>query len=136
MNGERCALSQIIVGVQDLDAATDRFAAMGFDVLDGGLHPGVGTANRVIPLGAEYIELLGVVSRDEANDSEYGRSLLRATADGDRLVRWSLRTDAIDRVAARLAIGVEHRKRLRPDGELLTCPPAEVLPMAQRYFLF
>jgi hypothetical protein len=120
MNGERCALSQIIVGVQDLDAATDRFAAMGFDVLDGGLHPGVGTANRVIPLGAEYIELLGVVSRDEANDSEYGRSLLRATADGDRLVRWSLRTDAIDRVAARLAIGVEHRKRLRPDGELLT----------------
>jgi urease subunit alpha len=22
------------------------------------------------------------------------------------------------------------------DGELLTCPPAEVLPMAQRYFLF
>ncbi len=25
---------------------------------------------------------------------------------------------------------------VRADGELLTCPPAEVLPMAQRYFLF
>ncbi len=25
---------------------------------------------------------------------------------------------------------------VRADGELLTCPPAETLPMAQRYFLF
>jgi len=25
---------------------------------------------------------------------------------------------------------------VRADGKLLTCEPAEVLPMAQRYFLF
>jgi urease subunit alpha len=25
---------------------------------------------------------------------------------------------------------------VRADGELLTCEPAEVLPMAQRYFMF
>ena len=25
---------------------------------------------------------------------------------------------------------------VRADGELLTCEPAEILPMAQRYFLF
>jgi urease subunit alpha len=25
---------------------------------------------------------------------------------------------------------------VRADGELLTCDPAEVLPMAQRYFLY
>jgi urease subunit alpha len=25
---------------------------------------------------------------------------------------------------------------VRADGELLTCAPADVLPMAQRYFLF
>jgi hypothetical protein len=37
-------LSQIIFGVNDLDAATSRFRALGFDVLDGGVHPGVGTA--------------------------------------------------------------------------------------------
>jgi urease alpha subunit len=28
------------------------------------------------------------------------------------------------------------RARRGADGELLTCAPAEVLPMAQRYFLF
>ncbi len=113
-------LSQIIVGVKNLDTAADRFRTMGFDVLDGGVHPGVGTANRVIPLGAQYIELLAVVSPAEARQNEYGRSLLRATADGDRLVRWSLRTEEIDEVARRLGISVERRRRERPDGELLT----------------
>ena len=122
-------LSQIIFGVTDLDAATARFRAMGFDVRDGGVHPGVGTANRVIPLGAQYLELLGVVSPELARESEYGRSLLTAIADGDRLVRWSLKTDAIEDVAVRLGISVEHRKRLRPDGVLLTWRAAG-LPLA------
>jgi hypothetical protein len=113
-------LSQIIVGVRDLDAATDRFRSLGFDVLDGGHHPGVGTANRVIPLGGQYIELLGVVSPAQAQESEYGRALMRATENGDRLVRWSLRTDAIDDVGRRLGVAVERRSRARPDGALLT----------------
>jgi hypothetical protein len=113
-------LSQVILGVIDLETATARFQALGFDVLDGGVHPGVGTANRVIPLGAQYIELLGVVDPRQAREHEYGRSLLRAIANGDRLVRWSLRTDAIVDVAARLGLAVEARNRRRPDGALLT----------------
>jgi hypothetical protein len=120
MSSVRPVLSQIIFGVTDLDAASDRFRALGFDVLDGGVHPGVGTANRVIPLGDQYLELLGVVSPELARESEYGRSLLRAIAAGDRLVRWSLRTRAIDAIAQRLGVVVEHRKRVRPDGELLS----------------
>jgi hypothetical protein len=114
------SLSQVIVGVVDLDAATKRLRELGFDVLDGGIHPGIGTANRVIPLGDEYLELLGVVSPSEARENHFGRSLLRAISDGDRLVRWSLRTDAIDEVAARLGISIESRRRQRPDGETLT----------------
>jgi hypothetical protein len=113
-------LGQVIFGVRDLDAASDRFTAMGFEVLDGGIHPGVGTANRIIPLGSAYLELLGVVDVGEAGASGYGRALLAATADGDRLVRWSLRTDAIDEVAARLGLTVEPRRRHRPDGVELT----------------
>lgn len=114
------ALSQIIFGVRDLDVATRRFETLGFEVLDGGVHPGVGTANRVIPLGAQYLELLGVVDEQRAEHSEYGRSLIAATATGDRLVRWSLRTDTIDAVAERLGLAVEARRRERPDGHLLT----------------
>ncbi len=29
-----------------------------------------------------------------------------------------------------------HTYSVRADGQLLTCEPAKVLPMAQRYFLF
>ena len=39
--------------------------------------------------------------------------------------------------AARPAIEVDSETyAVRADGRLLTCEPAEVLPMAQRYFLF
>ena len=66
--------------IADAVSTTARFRAMGFDVLDGGVHPAVGTANRVIPLGTQYLELLGVVAPELARESEYGRSLLRAIA--------------------------------------------------------
>lgn len=113
-------LSQIIFGVRNLDAATRRFERMGLSVLDGGRHPGVGTANRVIPLGRQYVELLGVVDEQEAQTTEYGRSLLARTRDRDRLVRWSLRTDDIESVARRLGLAVQQRSRVRPDGVRLT----------------
>ena len=119
-------IGQVILGVGDLDAATQRFVALGFEVVDGGVHPGLGTANRVVPLGDTYLELLGVVDRDQASDSPYGRSLLERTADGDRLVRWSIRTYEIERVGQRLGLEPEHRQRLRPDGTLLTWQAAGI----------
>lgn len=113
-------LGQVILGVRDLDAATRRLAALGFEVLDGGVHPGLGTANRIIPLGRQYLELLGVVDATLAATQWYGQALLARIADGDRLVRWSLRTDRIEAVAAGLGLVPERRQRMRPDGRLLT----------------
>ena len=105
------SLSQIIFGVNDLDAATHRFRAMGFDVLDGGVHPGVGTANRIIPLGAQYIELLGVVAPDLARESEYGRSLLRCDC-GRRSAGALVAAHGRDRRSScAVGITVEPRKR-------------------------
>jgi hypothetical protein len=113
-------LSQIIYGVRDLAAATARIAARGLMVLDGGRHPGLGTANRIVPLGRAYFEILGVVDEAEARANPYGAALLRQIVAGDRLVRWSLRTDALDRVAAERGLVPEIRSRRRPDGSLLT----------------
>ena len=113
-------LGQVILGVRDLDAATRRMEALGFTVLDGGVHPGLGTANRVIPLGRQYLELLGVVDRGLAEAQWYGQALLARIAGGDRLVRWSLRTDQIETVAGRLGLVPERRRRIRPDGRPLT----------------
>jgi Glyoxalase-like domain len=54
-------LSQIILGVNDLEDATTRLRRGGLEVIDGGVHPGIGTANRIVPLGGQYLQLLGVV---------------------------------------------------------------------------
>jgi len=113
-------IGQVILGTRDLDAAAATLAADGFTVLDGGVHPGLGTANRIVPLGNAYLEVLGVIDEAEARAQEYGRALLRETGAGDRLVRWSIRTEAIERDATRLGLTPEHRSRRRPDGSLLT----------------
>jgi hypothetical protein len=118
MNG--VTIGQVIVGVRDLERATRRFERMGLCVVDGGVHPGVGTANRVIPLGSSYLELLGVVDHEQASSTPFGQSLLRRTVDADRLVRWSIRTDSIGPVCARLGLTAEQRRRVRPDGSVLT----------------
>ncbi|HKZ05246.1 MAG TPA: VOC family protein [Methylomirabilota bacterium] len=113
-------LGQVVFGVRDLEAATRRMEGLGFTVLDGGVHPGLGTANRIVPLGRQYLELLGVVDERLAAASWYGRALLARVAGADRLVRWSLRTDAIDAVAAEQGLTPERRQRIRPDGRLLS----------------
>ena len=113
-------LGQVILGVRDLDTATRRMEALGFTVLDGGVHPGLGTANRIIPLGRQYLELLGVVDRALAEAQWYGQALLSRIADGDRFVRWSLRTDDIDTVAGVHGLVPERRRRIRPDGRPLS----------------
>ena len=71
-------LSQVILAVPHLGEAKQRFEDLGFTVLDGGRHPGLGTANCIIPLGRDYIELLGVVDEREASRTAYGLASLRA----------------------------------------------------------
>ena len=124
-------LSQVILGVRDLDAATRRMEALGLTVLDGGVHPGVGTANRVVPLGRQYLELLGVVDEAEAQAGWYGRALQAAIAGGDRFVRWSLRTDRIGEIASRLGLAAEPRQRVRPDGIRLSWQAAGIALAAE-----
>jgi hypothetical protein len=114
------SIGQVIIGVRDLDTATRRFERMGFCVVGGGVHPGIGTANRLIPLGTSYLELLGVIDHDQAVSTPYGRSLVERTAHGDRLVRWSIRTERIEVVCERLGLVAERRHRVRPDGSVLT----------------
>ena len=40
---------------------------LGLTVLEGGRHPGRGTANLIVPFGRQYLELLCIVDEDEAN---------------------------------------------------------------------
>jgi len=118
----------VILGVVDLAATAERLRAIGLDVQEGGTHPQFGTRNMVVPLGRSYLELLAVEDRDLAVQSLFGRALLARTADGDRLVRWSIRTDRIDAVAAELDLEVDDRSRLHPDGRTLRWRSAGMTP--------
>jgi hypothetical protein len=130
-------LSQVIYGVRDLDVATGQIESHGFTVVDGGYHPGLGTANRIVPLGDAYFEILGIVDREEALRNPFGLALLRQIQQGDRLVRWSLRTDAIDEIARARGLIPENRSRLRPDGTLLTWKAAGLsLSLAEGWLPF
>jgi hypothetical protein len=118
----------VILGVVDLDEATVPLRALGLAVVEGGVHERFGTRNRIVPLGASYLELLAVEDRGLAEQSEFGRSLLARIADGDRLTRWSIRTDRIDEVAAELDLEVDDRSRAHPDGRTLRWRSAGMAP--------
>ena len=56
---EVIGIDHVIVAVDDLEAASTLFSAgLGFHISGGGMHPQFGTANRIIVLEDEYIELL------------------------------------------------------------------------------
>jgi hypothetical protein len=113
-------LVQVIVLVEDLGAARRWAEGAGLLALDGGRHPGRGTANVVVPFGAEYLELLAVVDEDEARASPDGRPVLEALATrGPGPARWSLESEDVEAEGRRLALPVEERRRVRPDGAVV-----------------
>ena len=58
----------------DLAAAAEEIEARhGLASIEGGRHPGWGTANRIVPLGEAYLELVAVVDEAEAAQSPFGR---------------------------------------------------------------
>ena len=64
------ALDHLGYAVRDLDGAAVRFREeLGLDSVVGGRHVGFGTANRIVPLGDQYIEIVGVVDEAEAEGS-------------------------------------------------------------------
>jgi hypothetical protein len=114
-------LVQAIVLVPDLEAAGRQMETAGLTVIDGGRHPGRGTANLIVPFGHQYLELLAVVDEAEARSSARGRPVLDALARrGPGLARWSVECATIEATATRLGLPVERRQRRRPDGTVIT----------------
>jgi hypothetical protein len=106
-----------IVLVTDLQTAGRHVEELGLTVLDGGRHPGRGTANLIVPLGLQYLELLAVVDEEEALSSPQGRPVVSAlSARGPGLARWSVESSDIEATARRVGHRIERRHRLLPDG--------------------
>lgn len=90
----------------------------------GGRHPKVGTANRLIPLGSAYLELVTVVDAAEAEANPLGL-VAPALRRGAHFASWAVRTDDLEAERRRFdslgipTLGPNEGARLRPDGVTL-----------------
>ena len=110
-------IDHVVFAVSDLDAAADRFRRVhGLDSAPGGRHPGWGTANRIVPLGHDYIELIAVEDEAVAAGTRFGRAVLERAQSGGGWLAISVSTDDLDAVAGRLGLDVTAGARERPDG--------------------
>ena len=90
----------------------------GLTSIEGGRHQGQGTANRLIPLGDWYIELLAVVDPAEAKTSALGTwTAHRSARPGADAV--CLRPDNFDDRIAELGLSSTEMTRVTPEGHLL-----------------
>jgi catechol 2,3-dioxygenase-like lactoylglutathione lyase family enzyme len=111
-------IDHVLYAVSDLEAGAARFEEeLGLESIRGGPHPDWGTANWIVPLGPDYLELVAVVDRAKAQSSAFGRMVLEA---GEGLLAWSVATDNLDPIAQRLGLEIVRGKRNRPDGVRLT----------------
>ena len=82
-------LDHVVYAAGDLDEAALRFReSFGLDSLEGGRHDRGGTANRIVPLGRQYVELVTVVDPEAA--AHHGAAALERVAQRLQLLRFQL----------------------------------------------
>jgi hypothetical protein len=97
-------IDHIIWKADDLDRGAARVAAAyGLRDDGGGRHVGIGTHNRVFPLGGGYLEVLAVADAEEAARSPLGQAIVDAP---EGLFGWAAAVDDVDAHATRLGLGV------------------------------
>ena len=113
-------LDHVVYAVPDLDEAAVRFREMfGLDSTEGGRHERWGTANRIVPLGDQYLELVAVVDETAAARTGFGRGVLERASAGGGWFTLAVVADDLDAVAERLGLEIGSGSRTRPDGETL-----------------
>ena len=113
-------LDHVVFAVPDLDEAAVRFRErFGLDSTEGGRHERWGTANRIVPLGDQYLELVAAVDETAAARTGFGRGVLDRASRGGGWFTVAAVTEDLDAVAARLGLEIGSGSRTRPDGEIL-----------------
>src|SRR5580693_1632171 len=65
MDNGIAGIDHVIVGVRDLERARVGWSRLGFTLSPRGRHIGQGTANYCIMFPSDYVELLGIVDRND-----------------------------------------------------------------------
>jgi hypothetical protein len=94
-------IDHVIYATADLDAAEAVMRDFGLDVAPGGVHEGLGTHNRLVPLGGAFLELLAIHDPAEAEIRGFGPALLRR---GEGLLGWAAAVEDLSVVIDRLGL--------------------------------
>ena len=94
-------IDHVIYAASDLETATAQLEALlELPAVGGGRHDGLGTENRIIPLGGGFLEVLAVADPDEAAGSDLGRALQgRIASTGEGLMGWAVAVDDVSSLA-------------------------------------
>lgn len=113
-------IDHVLIAVTDLAvAAREMELRYGLASIEGGRHPGWGTANRIVPLGDTYLELIAVVDAVEAKQSAFGRWVASSAKISGQPMGWAVRTEDIDDVSRRLGLTPRAGSRVTPAGNRL-----------------
>ena len=85
--------------------------------MPGGVHRAWGTANRIVPLGSTYVELMAIDDPQVAMSTDLGHRLAARLETGEGWFAFCVADDDIEATAARLGLVVLPGARTRPDGE-------------------
>lgn len=111
-------LDHVLIAVPDLAAAGREFDVRhGLASIEGGRHPAWGTANRIVPLGDSYLELVAVVDAAAAAESAMGRWVASGVSNTARPLGWVVRTSHLDELARRLDLPIHPGSRTTPGGD-------------------
>jgi Glyoxalase-like domain len=110
-------LDHVVLAVRDLGGAAEYLdEAHGLTSYVGGSHPSWGTANRIVPLGNSYIELIGVVDETTAAATDVGRWVADGASSRGSPIGWAVRPDDLDATSRRLGLTAYEGSRTMPDG--------------------
>ncbi|HEX7264002.1 MAG TPA: VOC family protein [Candidatus Dormibacteraeota bacterium] len=113
-------LDHVLFAVTDLaEAGRDFEFRHGLISIEGGRHAAWGTANRIVPLGGSYLELVAVVDPTKAGETVFGRWVESRASVSGRPLGWAVRTPDLDEVARRLNLSVQTGSRTTPSGDEL-----------------
>jgi hypothetical protein len=97
-------IDHVIWKAADLDSGAAHIAdTYGLSDDGGGRHVGIGTHNRVFPLGGGYLEVLAVADPHEAARSALGKAIVDAP---EGLFGWAAAVDDVSAQADRLSLEI------------------------------
>jgi len=110
-------IDHVILVTRNVDACAARvLSATGLDSLAGGDHEDWGTTNRLVSVGNQYVEILGVKSLEVAEGHPIGQWVAGQSVEADRLVAVAMATDDLDQVCSRLQLTPVPGARQGSDG--------------------